>query len=114
MSEIDFNLKYGLSPDPILSREDLLTIHSLTRGFVRLDTGQPPSFEDVQQLLSTILLIPLVPEDVRRTFGLAKRLFVFAHFEYGFFTVSQHYSYLALEAAVMHPIKLDTRSLGIC
>jgi hypothetical protein len=41
-----------------------------------------------------------VPESVRHTFRLAKRLYLFGYFEYGFFTVSDHYAFLALEAAL--------------
>ncbi len=51
-------------------------------------------------MTSTVLLIPQVPESVRRTVQLAKRLFIFAYFEYGFFTISKHYACLALESAI--------------
>ena len=40
------------------------------------------------------------PENVMRVFHWAKRLYVFGLFEYGFFTVSCHYAYLAVESAV--------------
>ena len=100
MVDLDFNTKYRLKPDPILSAEELLKPHSLSAGFVRVDTGQPLSIEDWQEPLSTILLIPPVPEAIQRTFTLAKRLYLFGHFEYGFYTVAQHYAFLALEAAL--------------
>lgn len=98
--EIDFNAKYCLKPDDVMPARDLLQIHPITASFVRADTGQPPSLEDVQGMLSTTLLIPSVPDDVRRTFTIAKRLHLFGYFEYSFFTVSQHYAFLALEAAI--------------
>jgi hypothetical protein len=86
--------------DPVLPPNDLLQIHFLTAGFVKLYTGQPPSLEEVQQALSDIRLRMSVPEPVRHTFSLSKRLYLFGYFEYGFFTISQHYAFLALEAAV--------------
>lgn len=86
--------------DPVLSEKELLQIHHLTAGFVRLDTGCPPSLANVQQALADIRLLLSVPEPIRHTFRLAKRLYLFGYFEYGFFTISQHYAFLALEAAV--------------
>jgi hypothetical protein len=86
--------------DPVLPPNELLQIHYLTAGFVKFYTGRPPSLEEVQQALSDIRLRMSVPEPVRHTFGLSKRLYLFGYFEYGFFTISQHYAFLALEAAV--------------
>lgn len=100
MADVDFNAKYGLKPDPVLAAQELLQPNFLSAGFARVDTGQLLSLEDWQEQLSTILLIPPVPETVRRTFGIAKRLYLFGYFEYGFYTVAQHYAFLALEAAV--------------
>jgi hypothetical protein len=86
--------------DPVLSPEELLRMHPLSALFVRVDTEMAPSLEEVEQKLSTICLRTSVPESVRRTFRLSRRLYLFAYFEYEFFTVSQHYALLALEAAV--------------
>jgi len=47
-------------------------------------------------------LIDRVPAEVSRIFKTAKKLYLFGLFEYEFFTVSHHYAYLAIEAAVYH------------
>ena len=98
---IDFNKKYRIAPEPILGDVELLSPDPLSSMFVRVDTGVMPSLKDVQVALSTILLIPQVPESVERTFRIAKRLYLFGRFEYGFYSVSQHYSFLAMEAAIL-------------
>ena len=98
---IDFNTKYGLVPEPIMDDAELLSADPLSSMFVRVDTGQMPSLKDVQTALSAILLIPKVPESVKRTFQIAKRLYLFGRFEYGFYSVSHHYAYLAMEAAIL-------------
>ena len=111
----DFKAKYGLAAEPIVTFAELLEVQG---PFVRLDTGKPPSLDEVQEELSLIVLIPTVPEDVRRTFGLAKRLHLFGWIEYGLFTVSEHYSFLALEAAVYsrwtktlpNPVRVQVKS----
>jgi hypothetical protein len=92
--------KYGIEADPILSAEQLLQPHFLTQMFVRVDSGNPLTIEEWQENVAEIQLIPKVPKDIQQTFGLAKRLYIFAFFEYGFFTISQHYAGLAVEAAV--------------
>lgn len=99
---IDFNKKYGLPPEPIMDDTDVLSPDFRSSMFVRVDTGQMPSLKDVQGALSEILLIPQVPESVQQTFQVAKRLYLFGRFEYGFYTASQHYAYLALEAALLN------------
>jgi TDG/mug DNA glycosylase family protein len=96
-----FNKKYGLTPEPVLDDADLLSPDFLSSSFVRVDTGTMPSLGDVQSALAQILLIPQVPESVRRTFQIAMRLYLFGRFEYGFFTVSDHYAFLAIEAAIL-------------
>lgn len=98
--DTDFNSLYKLAADPILPEDKLLAIDDITAHFVNIHNLKPPSLQERQQEVSAILLIPQVPESVRRTFNSAKRLYIFAYFEYSFFTVSQHYAYLALEAAV--------------
>lgn len=96
----DFNKKYGLAPDPILDTKALLQVHEITSMFVKMSDLTPLTLEERQEEVASAKLIPQVPESVQRTFSLAKRLYVFGHFEYGFFTVADHYAYLALEAAV--------------
>ena len=51
-------------------------------------------------MVSDIVLIPQVPESVKRTFETAKQLFVFSYFSYALSTTSQHYAFLTLEAAI--------------
>jgi hypothetical protein len=97
----DFNKKYGLSPEPVLDDAEVLCPDLLSSLFVRIDTGLIPSLTDVQSELAQILLIPQVPDSVKRTFQIAKRLYLFGRFEYGFYTASQHYAYLATEAAIL-------------
>jgi hypothetical protein len=98
--QVDFNKRYSLTPDPVVGRDPLLRIHFATAHFVNLKTGGPLTLEQLQEDVSQIQLIPQVPEDIRRTFYLAKRLYVFGYLEYGFFTVSLHYAYAAMEAAL--------------
>ena len=50
-----------------------------------------------------------MPEHVKRVFDNAKKLFIFGYLNYQFFTISQHYAYLALESAIRHRYN---RSLG--
>ncbi len=98
--QADFNERYDLQPDPVLDPDSLLGIHFATAHFVNPKTGGPLTLEQLQEDVSQIQLIPQVPEDIRRTFYLAKRLYVFGYLEYGFFTVSLHYAYAAMEAAL--------------
>lgn len=115
---IDFNQKYGLAPEPILDDAEVLSPDSLSSMFVRVDTRLIPSLNDVQVVLSTILLIPQVPESVERTFQIAKRLYLFGRFQYGFYSVSHHYAFLAMEAAILSrwtaslpdPVLVETKS----
>jgi hypothetical protein len=93
----DYKTKYGLKADPILSSSELL---SYGQPLANVRTGLPPTLEDWQSMVNDIVLIPQVPESVKRTFELGKKLFVFSYFVYGFSTVSQHYAFLALEAAL--------------
>lgn len=97
----DFNKKYALTPEPILEDAEILSPDGLSSMFIRVDTGQMPSLKDVQTALASILLIPQVPESVDWTFRIAKRLYLFARFEYEFYTVSLHYASLAMEAAIL-------------
>ena len=96
---VDYNEKYGLKPDPILAADELLRPHPFSGSMVRLD-GKPVGVEEWQDAVADLQLIPGVPEDVKGTFDVSKRLYVFALFEWRFFTISQHYAFLALEAAV--------------
>lgn len=100
---IDYNAKYGLKSDPVLPLSELLKKDITFRPFVKVDkSGEPHeiTLEDLQKSVCDIQLIPTVPEGVRKVFNAAKRLHIFGYFEYYFFTISQHYAFLALESAL--------------
>ena len=95
--EIDFNSLYNLEEDKVLPWEVFTTRDPV------LDTlFRKPTIEDLQEDISTIQLIPTVPDDVKKIFKVAKDLYVFGYFRWYFFTVSNHYAYLAIESAVKH------------
>jgi hypothetical protein len=94
---VNYPTKYNLSADAILAPRELL---GYAQPLANVRTGLPPTIEEWQTMVASIVLIPQVPEAVQRTFTTAKRLFVFSYFAYDFSTASQHYAFLALEAAV--------------
>jgi hypothetical protein len=96
----DFNAKYKLTPDPILGEPQLLAIDDVMTCFFRGDRSE--KIEKTQEDVTSIKLIPQVPSEVVRLIHAAKRLYIFGLFEYEFFTISQHYLYLAVEAALYH------------
>jgi hypothetical protein len=98
--KIDYNAKYNLLPDPPLTDEQILRPHELSSFFVKISDGKPLALAELHASVASIQLIPQVPEGVRRTFDLAKRLYIYGHLEYGFFTVSLHYAHLAIDAAL--------------
>lgn len=91
----DYTQIYGLKPNPILPFEQLLKADVRSKSF-NFD------LEDLQKKVANIQLIPLVPLEVKTVFNRAKHLFIFGYFQYEFFTISQHYAFLALESAVKH------------
>jgi hypothetical protein len=94
----DFKATYDLEPDPVLEEGDLLRVAEINAGFFSRERAT--SIREIQEAVANIQLIPQVPEHPRRVFDCAKRLYIFGLFEYGFFTVSCHYAYLAVESAV--------------
>ena len=95
--EIDFNSLYNLEEDKVLPWE-VFTTRNPT-----LDTlFRKPTIEDLQKDICAIQLIPTVPEEVKKIFKAAKDLYVFGYFRWYFFTISNHYAYLAIESAVKH------------
>jgi len=100
---IDYNTKYGLKSDPVLPVSELLKKDITLSPFVKADKSgeyHEITLEDLQKSVCDIQLITTVPEGVRKVFSAAKRLHIFAYFEYYFFTISQHYAFLALESAL--------------
>jgi hypothetical protein len=97
---IDYNRLFNLKPDPILPLEEFIKRNDI-EGFLHL------SFHDLQERVCNFQLIPDVPEHVKRVFDNAKKLFIFGYLHYQFFTISQHYAYLALESGIRHRYNLS-------
>ena len=95
--ENDFNVLYNLKEDKILPWEVFTTREPLLGNLSRKST-----VEDLQKDICSIQLIPTVPEEVKRIFKAAKDLYVFGYFRWYFFTISNHYAYLAIESAIRH------------
>jgi len=104
--EIDFNGLYNLQPDHVSSTEENIDA-ARKRVYPRV------SFEDLQKDIAEIQLIPDVPEDVQRVFKSAKDLHMFGYFRYHFFTISQHYAFLALESAIKRRYAESLRARAI-
>jgi hypothetical protein len=100
--EVDYSAVFGLVADPILPMSRIIETDPISGAFVKLSSGEATgiTIEDLQQHISDIQLIPQVPDAVKRVFRIAKELYIFGYFRYSFFTVSAHYSYLALESAI--------------
>lgn len=99
-TQVDFNAKYNLPSSSPKTDQELCRIDELTAFFVKISDGKPASLAERHHSVANIQLIPQVPDSVKRTFDLAKRLYIYGYFEYGFFTVSLHYAHLALDAAL--------------
>ena len=84
---------YDIKPDPIIPYNEFIKSNRMNSTF-RL------SLNKIQNIIGEIKLIPLVPKEVKTVFNRAKQLFIFGFFRYEFFTISQHYAYLALESAI--------------
>lgn len=95
--ENDFNVLYNLNEDKILPWEVFTTREPILDNLFR-----KPTIEDLQKDICSIQLIPTVPEEVKRIFKAAKDLYVFGYFRWYFFTISNHYAYLAIESAIKH------------
>jgi hypothetical protein len=98
--EYDFNSKYKLRPDAVLSESELLFIDEVNSGFFPADRDQ--AIKSAQERVASLKMTDRVPAEVARVFNVAKKLYIFGLFEYQFFTVSHHYAYLAIEAAIYH------------
>jgi hypothetical protein len=98
--KVDYNAKYNLESDPLLTDEQLLQADEINRHFVKFSDGMPETLSERHASVAAVQLIPQVPEDLKRTFRRAKRLYVYGHLEYDFFTASLHYAQLALDAAL--------------
>jgi hypothetical protein len=99
MQVTDFNAKYQLASDSILSDDELMR-RDRDSGEYLDSSYQQMSLRQRQEEVSSIQLIPQVPESVKEVVRRAKRLYIFGHFEYSFFTIARHYAYAALESAL--------------
>lgn len=95
--EIDFNTMYSLKEDQILPFEVFLKKEPILDNISGKST-----IEDLQKDICTLQLIPTVPDEVKKIFKAAKNLYFFGYFQYYFFTISEHYAYLAIESALRH------------
>ncbi len=99
----DFNSEYNLKPDRMYTKNQLLKKCGPLNSFGKINKNGrigKITFRDLQQNVSNIQLIPTVSKDVKKVFKAAKKLYMFGYFDYFFFTISQHYAYLALESAL--------------
>jgi len=94
----EWNSKFNLRPDPILPFSEITKMDERLGSCFSLAEGE--GVEQLQNEVANIQLIPPVPEDVKRVFRRAKDLHIYGFFRYNFFTISQHYAYLALESAI--------------
>ena len=100
---VDYVSKYGLKSDPILSLSEIIKKDKMLNYFIKKNkTGRTSelTIEDLQDHICGIQLIPSVPEEVKKVFNAAKKLYIFGYFDYFFFTVSLHYALLSLESAL--------------
>jgi len=100
---VDYVSKYGLKSDPILPLSEIIKKDKILNYFIKENkTGRTSelTIEDLQNHICGIQLIPSVPEEVKKVFNAAKKLYIFGYFEYFFFTVSLHYALLSLESVL--------------
>jgi hypothetical protein len=68
--------------------------------YVRLDTGQPVTFQDRCSQIAAVQLNPGVPEDVRSYLATIQNLCVYAWFAYDFYALVVFLSYTLIEMAL--------------
>jgi len=100
LNRVDFNAKYSLQPDPVLSAPELLRLDFPSDAPATDHRLRQMTLLERQQTVEDIQLIPQVPRGVREIVRRAKNLYIYGYFEYSFFTISSHYTYAAMEAAL--------------
>ena len=88
--QIDFNKRYGLESDPVVSVSNLL-VPDLKFG---------ASLEVLQKSVADMQLSPKVPDPVKVEFQRAKDLIIFSYFRYSFVTMSVRSALFAYESAM--------------
>jgi hypothetical protein len=68
--------------------------------YVRLDTGQPVTFEDRYKQIATVQLDPRVPADVRSYYATIQNLCVYAWFAYDLYALVVFLSYTLIQMAL--------------
>lgn len=98
----DFGKIYGMAPLPAKSAAEILAPDALASRFVSLDPARPGPIDVARrwESVADVRLIPRVPEDLARTFEMAREAYVFSAHRYHFGTMSLHYCYLAIEAGI--------------
>ena len=95
---VDWLSRFKLSPDPILTYDEVTKMDRIVGFFSPFARGA--GIEKLQEDICNIQLIPDVPEEVKKIFRNAKDLYIYGFFRYNFFTIAQHYAFLALESAI--------------
>lgn len=99
--EINYNIKYNLQPDKILDPLSLLSIDKTVKTLFKTKSSDDKKLlEKLQRDICRIQLSPNIPKEVIKVFNAAKKLYIFGYFDYYFFTISQHYTFLAVESAL--------------
>lgn len=99
--EINYNTKYNLKPDDILDKVNLLSIDETVNTLFKTQNDHGEKLlEKLQRDIYRFQLSPDIPKEVKRVYNAAKKLYVFGYFDYYFFTISQHYTFLAVESAL--------------
>lgn len=88
--KVDFNLRYKLKSDTVLSDIDLLVP----------DVRTSLSLEKLQEIVSDMQFSPHVPKSIQEEFQRAKDLFVFCYFKYEFYTLSVRSALFSHESAM--------------
>lgn len=100
LNRVDFNAKYSLPPDPVLSAPELLRLNFASDAPATDNRLRQMTLMERQRTVGDVQLIPQVPCGVREIIRRAKKLYIYGFFEYSFFTVAEHYIYAAMEAAL--------------
>ena len=100
--EPDFNKLWHLKNDRIYTESELTSQDRRLASFRVLINNKTvqPTIQDHQQAIASLQLIPEVPETIKTIIERAKKLYIYAWYQYDFFTISTHYSVLALESAI--------------
>ncbi|QLH06009.1 hypothetical protein [Nitrosopumilus ureiphilus] len=98
VEKIDFNKLYELLP------EKTIPISEYLKPDLR---GSAYTIEELQKQVSSLSLIPKVPDTVKSMFKTAKDLYVLSFFNYQLFTVASHYSLLSFDTALEYRFITD-------